>query len=282
MDNEHAAAYGPSCADCGSGGCADGSGAYPPFCATAALAAEDRAALLEQYRDEEVYRIMAAASDTARLAFDEHWCRVEETMEYARRTGARKLGIAVCSGLLGEGRTLARILRANGFDVYGMACKVGSLTRAELGARERTHLAGHAVHVEAVGAQDARERAPLPQQAGAHGDAELPRAGAAGVLHGLLHAAPVLVEREARRVRGGGHDAVDLLVAVLLEQRGAILRGERRRRAEGRVRPRPVGAAARAAVGARGPVGRCMFVVHGRCPFPGLAPCAQFEGGRAA
>ena len=72
MDNEHAAAYGPSCADCGSGGCADGSGAYPPFCATAALAAEDRAALLEQYRDEEVYRIMAAASDTARLAFDEH------------------------------------------------------------------------------------------------------------------------------------------------------------------------------------------------------------------
>ena len=53
MDNEHAAAYGPSCADCGSGGCADGSGAYPPFCATAALAAEDRAALLEQYRDED-------------------------------------------------------------------------------------------------------------------------------------------------------------------------------------------------------------------------------------
>ena len=136
MDNEHAAAYGPSCADCGSGGCADGSGAYPPFCATAALAAEDRAALLEQYRDEEVYRIMAAASDTARLAFDEHWCRVEETMEYARRTGARKLGIAVCSGLLGEGRTLARILRANGFDVYGMACKVGSLTRAELGVAD--------------------------------------------------------------------------------------------------------------------------------------------------
>ena len=57
-------------------------------------------------------------------------------MEYARRTGARKLGIAVCSGLLGEGRTLARILRANGFDVYGMACKVGSLTRAELGVAD--------------------------------------------------------------------------------------------------------------------------------------------------
>ena len=136
MDNEHAAAYGPSCADCGSGGCADGSGTYPLFCETAALAAEDRAALLEQYRDEEVYRIMAAASDTARLAFDEHWCRVEETMEYARRTGARKLGIAVCSGLLGEGRTLARILRANGFDGYGMACQVGSLTRAELGVAD--------------------------------------------------------------------------------------------------------------------------------------------------
>ena len=38
----------------------------------------------EQYRDEEVYRIMAAASDTARLAFDEHWCRVEEIVPPAQ------------------------------------------------------------------------------------------------------------------------------------------------------------------------------------------------------
>lgn len=128
--------FGPSCIDCGSGGCADLSGGYPPFCATAALTGEDVAALRTAYAEGEAGRIMAAAADTARLAFDGQWCRVEETMDYARRTGAQRLGIAVCSGLLREGRVLARILRANGFDVYGIACKAGALKRADLGVPE--------------------------------------------------------------------------------------------------------------------------------------------------
>jgi len=59
--------------------------------------------------------------------------RVEETMEFARRIGAKKIGIASCVGLLSESNTLAKILRVNGFEVYGVCCKVGSLHKLETG-----------------------------------------------------------------------------------------------------------------------------------------------------
>lgn len=127
---------GPSCIDCGLSGCADGSGNYPPFCETAKITAEQHAEIAERYRDPEVFRIMKAASDTSRLAFSEGWCRVEETMYYARETGAQRIGIATCSGLINEARILAKVLRANGFDVYGIACKVGAIRRSEFGIEE--------------------------------------------------------------------------------------------------------------------------------------------------
>lgn len=126
----------PSCIDCGLCGCADGSGAYPPFCATAALSDAEKQALLADYKDESVFPLMSAASECMRRAFDEHWCRVEETMFFARSIGARRLGIAVCSGLIEEGRLLARVLRANDFEVRGIACKVGSLTKFQVGVTD--------------------------------------------------------------------------------------------------------------------------------------------------
>jgi uncharacterized metal-binding protein len=43
--------------------------------------------------------------------------RVEEIMNFARRIGARRLGIASCIGLIREARILQEILEANGFEV---------------------------------------------------------------------------------------------------------------------------------------------------------------------
>ena len=49
--------------------------------------------------------------------------RVEEVMEFARRLGIKKLGVATCAGLLSESAVLAKILRSNAvsytrLDVY--------------------------------------------------------------------------------------------------------------------------------------------------------------------
>ncbi len=61
------------------------------------------------------------------------WTRVEETMEFARRMGVTKLGIAFCVGLKDEARLLSRIFAANGFEVESVACKCGGIPKEELG-----------------------------------------------------------------------------------------------------------------------------------------------------
>lgn len=59
--------------------------------------------------------------------------RVEETIEFAKRMGYKKIGIATCVGLIRETRTLANILRNHGFEVFGVACKAGAVKKSSIG-----------------------------------------------------------------------------------------------------------------------------------------------------
>lgn len=54
----------------------------------------------------------------------------------------KKLGIATCVGLLNESRTLARIFRDNGFEVYGIACKAGAQKKTSVGIPEECNAVG--------------------------------------------------------------------------------------------------------------------------------------------
>ena len=124
-----------SCVDCGSAGCINNSGNYPPFCTTAALAEGELEGALETANQEENRRVLQAAARTEY----EGYCRltrVEETVDFARRMGFHKIGIATCAGLLKESRALARILRANGFEVYSVACKAGMADKSLVGIDE--------------------------------------------------------------------------------------------------------------------------------------------------
>jgi uncharacterized metal-binding protein len=59
--------------------------------------------------------------------------RVEETIEFARRMGYRKLGVAFCGGLFSEARVLVNILQKHGFEVVSVCCKVGATPKEFLG-----------------------------------------------------------------------------------------------------------------------------------------------------
>lgn len=59
--------------------------------------------------------------------------RVEETMDFARRMGWRRLGIAHCIGLMQEARTAREIFTAGGFEVFTVCCKVGSVDKESMG-----------------------------------------------------------------------------------------------------------------------------------------------------
>ena len=130
MEREHL-----SCADCGSVGCVDGAGTRPPFCTTDALEPGELERALETANQPENRAVMQAAARTEY----EGYCkltRVEEIMDFARRMGFTRIGVATCAGLRRESGALARILRAHGFTVYAIACKAGMADKSLVGIDE--------------------------------------------------------------------------------------------------------------------------------------------------
>ncbi|KPU44463.1 hypothetical protein OXPF_19570 [Oxobacter pfennigii] len=125
-----------SCADCGLIGCTMGDKRYPEFCLTAGLDERELAETVALYINNRVNKKIALAAAEVEGGFYGRLTRVEEIMEFARRIGAKKIGIATCVGLMAESRTFAKMLRAHGFEVYGAACKVGAVKKPEIGIGE--------------------------------------------------------------------------------------------------------------------------------------------------
>lgn len=62
--------------------------------------------------------------------------RVEEIIEFAKKMGYRKLGVAFCFGLFAEANTFVNILEKHGFEVISVCCKVGGVPKEFLGLRD--------------------------------------------------------------------------------------------------------------------------------------------------
>ena len=59
--------------------------------------------------------------------------RIVETVEFARRMGYRRLGLAFCIGLRKEAAVVHEIFETNGFEVASVSCKAGAVSKAEIG-----------------------------------------------------------------------------------------------------------------------------------------------------
>jgi len=62
--------------------------------------------------------------------------RIQETIEFAHKMGYKRLGLAFCGGLKNEARILSEILKAQGFELASVACKVGRTPKEFLGIAE--------------------------------------------------------------------------------------------------------------------------------------------------
>ncbi len=62
--------------------------------------------------------------------------RVEEIMEFAKRMGFKRLGVAFCGGAHHEASLLVPILENRGFEVISVICKCGSVPKEELGLKD--------------------------------------------------------------------------------------------------------------------------------------------------
>ncbi len=137
----------PECAKCGMKvrACRSPQGQAPPFCPGVG-----HAALVERatraYEEPEIHEFARQASiqeaecyagrDVRPYELHPVKPRVQETCEFAHRMGYRRLGVAFCSGLHQEARTLVAILEAQGFEVVSVACKVGGRPKETIGIRD--------------------------------------------------------------------------------------------------------------------------------------------------
>lgn len=124
-----------SCADCAAVACDLCNGKFPSFCTTTHMNEEVKTAAMAEYEKSEVRRIMTCSADTEYEGYC-MYTRVQETIEFAKKMNVKKIGIATCVGLIKETRALTKLLRHHGFEVYGIACKAGTVPKTEVGIKE--------------------------------------------------------------------------------------------------------------------------------------------------
>lgn len=127
-----------SCVDCAVTRCDNHTShkAYPAFCVSQQVTEDQREAARSQYlTDEEDQKLAQVAAGIESDGYRK-WPRVQETILFAKRMGYHKIGIATCVALIRESRILAKLLRANGFEVFGVGCKTGEILKTDLGVDE--------------------------------------------------------------------------------------------------------------------------------------------------
>ena len=91
-------------------------------------------AVKEAYNEEELKLMQAAAYVEG--TFYSNICRLQETAEFAKAMGYKKLGMSFCIGLNAEARYIAKYFKQQGFEFYSVCCKNCSFPKKELGLKQ--------------------------------------------------------------------------------------------------------------------------------------------------
>ena len=95
---------------------------------------------IQIYKDDEELGNIARVSACIEGEFYGRLTRVEETIEFIKRMGYKKIGIASCVGLMNETRIFTKILKANKIKYYTVGCKIGAVDKTEIGIPEEKKL----------------------------------------------------------------------------------------------------------------------------------------------
>lgn len=88
------------------------------------------------YQEDEKTRRWAVEASIVEATGYMKWPRLRDTIEFTRRMGYMRLGLAFCVGLQKEAEVVARILREWGFEIVSVMCKTGSFLKTEIGVPE--------------------------------------------------------------------------------------------------------------------------------------------------
>ena len=111
------------CAMCGIHACRNNLEGAPKNCPSLD---KDIEKLKELYKTEENYTI---AKISTKLAPMQGKTRIEETMDFAKQCGYKKIGLAFCNALANEAKIIDKVFTYNGFETESIICKVGGISR---------------------------------------------------------------------------------------------------------------------------------------------------------
>lgn len=135
-----------TCVNCGARHCDHLDSDWPDFCMTTKTPDEFFDEALDEYcNDEQTAKIFQAAAEIEGLYYG-NLTRVEEVCLFAKKIGAKKVGIATCMGLINESQIFAKVLKAKGIEsVVSIVCKVGGIdkTRANIPENVKVHPGEH-------------------------------------------------------------------------------------------------------------------------------------------
>jgi uncharacterized metal-binding protein len=125
-----------SCSECGPLSCYRKDKTPPSFCLTEAADSQEVTEIVEHLQGDNLDARMARAAAEIEGMYYCKATRVEETVLFAKRIGAKLVGVATCRGLIQEARTFVKVLRANGLEAFTVVCKIGSVDKTEIGVSE--------------------------------------------------------------------------------------------------------------------------------------------------
>lgn len=94
---------------------------------------------MQEYKKEENHDFYINSSEIESIGYGQ-WTRVREIIEFSKRMGYKKLGMAFCKGLKKEAGIMGQILRRNGFEVVSVMCKSGGMDKTAAGVPEERKL----------------------------------------------------------------------------------------------------------------------------------------------
>lgn len=119
------------CGKCNLRGCSNGNmDKLMKICPTREIELQQKAKQL--YEEEENRKIAYNAG----LVEAEGYCqytRLKEIIEFAKKCGYKKIGIAFCIGLKREMQTVQKIFEHHGFEVFSVICKNGVMPKSTIG-----------------------------------------------------------------------------------------------------------------------------------------------------
>ena len=125
-----------SCINCTKRSCGMSGNPLPKHCQTAQLSQAEIDEVNQLYlNDEEINKIFVASTEAEITAYGK-LTRVEEIVAFAKRIGAKKIGLAACAGLMKESQIFSKTLEHNGFNVYGVTCKIGAVDKHQIKIKE--------------------------------------------------------------------------------------------------------------------------------------------------